>query len=256
MKVNWTTKCTKTNQICTAPINFLKNLLHGALCSWVPGKKQELRFLITKPGPRQPKWHCVAIKPNQYQHPTQSSPQPSDVHMWQKKQEGTSDNLSGLPVIWTPIQTKLWGTEADLRTAAQFITSADLDTQTKLVNRGWPYGYSPIRHIHRSGHPPRLKCGGQRLTLGLQPNSSHPQTVRTEADLEAAAQFIIHDLRIWYCWRRITSMDNSFQIMWSGHVVVWIPGHFCSSTIELLSARQQCKMHNGMLLKNRICQIL
>jgi hypothetical protein len=39
------------------------------------------------------------------------------------------------PQIWPEdldTQTKLWGTEADLRATAQFIASIDLDTQTKL----------------------------------------------------------------------------------------------------------------------------
>jgi hypothetical protein len=127
---------------------------------------------------------------------------------------------------WTPRLT-CGGTEADLWAPAQFVTSTDLDTQTTVGDRGWPWGYTPqfvytpIRHIHRYGHP-RLNCGGQRLTLGLLPNSSLPQIWIpslncggtdldtqtklwwTEAGLRATAQFVTS-----------TNLDTLSKLLWT-----------------------------------------
>jgi hypothetical protein len=65
--------------------------------------------------------------------------------------------------------------EADLRATVQFIASTDLDTQTKLW--GWRLTFrATVQFIASTDLDTQTKLWGWRLTLGLQLNSSHPQT--------------------------------------------------------------------------------
>jgi hypothetical protein len=89
--------------------------------------------------------------------------------------QGTKVDLRATVQTWLEdldTQTNLWGMEADLRATVQ-TWPEDLDTQTELW--GWR------RTLGLQSRPgwriwtPNLNCEGQRPTLGLQPNLSHPQ---------------------------------------------------------------------------------